>query len=110
MPVVGGLFADTVDTLVGAGLLVQSALGVTGLLILCVYAMAPLCQTLAAALLYRLAAALMEPVADGELAACIHDFAQVLMLLFIIQLCAAAMFVLLVGQVVAVSSITVMLR
>ena len=110
VPVVGGLFADTVDTLVGAGLLVQSALGVTGLLILCAYAMAPLCQTLAAALLYRLAAALMEPVADGELAACIHDFAQVLMLLFIIQLCAAAMFVLLVGQVVAVSSITVMLR
>lgn len=110
VPVVGGLFADTVDTLVGSALLVQSALGVTGLMALIAYALTPLCQTLAAALLYRLAAALLQPVADGELAGCIHDFSGVLMLLFVIQLCAAAMFVMLIAQLVAVSSMTVMLR
>ena len=110
VPVVGGLFADTVDTLVGSAMLVQSALGVTGLLLLISLAAGPLCQTLAAGLLYRLAAALMEPVGDGPLAKCIHDFSGVIMLLFVIELCAAAMFVLLIAQVVAVSSMTVMLR
>ena len=94
----------------GSALLVQSALGVTGLMALIAYALTPLCQTLAAALLYRLAAALLQPVADGELAGCIHDFSGVLMLLFVIQLCAAAMFVMLIAQLVAVSSMTVMLR
>lgn len=110
IPVVGGLFADTVDTLVGASSLVQGALGVTGLILIVSWAMAPLCQTLAAALMYQLAAALMQPVADGELARCIHDFSRVLMLLFIIQLCTAAMFLLLIAQLIAVSGFTMMLR
>lgn len=110
VPVVGGLFADTVDTLVGSAMLVQSALGVTGLLLLIVSCAAPLCQTLAAGLMYRLAAALMEPVGDGPLSRCIHDFSGVIMLLFVIELCAAAMFVMLIAQVIAVSSMTVMLR
>ena len=110
IPVVGGLFADTVDTLVGSGLLVQGALGVTGLLIIAAFVMVPMCQTLASAMLYRLAAALMQPVSDGPLAHCIHDFGKVLMLLFIIQLCAAAMFLMLIAQMIGVSSMTFMMR
>lgn len=110
IPVVGGLFADTVDTLVGSGLLVQSALGVTGLILIGAYAMTPLCQTLAAALMYKLAAALMQPVSDGPLSRCIHDFGRVLSLLFVIQLCAAAMFLMLIAQLIGVGSMTFMMR
>ena len=110
VPVVGGMFADTVDALVGSGLLVQSALGVTGLMLILSIMGAPMCQTLAAAVLYKLAAALMQPVSDGELADCIDDFGRILMLLFIIQLCAAAMFLMLIAQLIAVSGMTVMLR
>jgi len=110
IPVVGGLFADTVDTLVGSGMLVQGALGVTGLILIASFAMVPLCQTLASAMLYRLAAALMQPVSDGPLASCIHDFGRILMLLFIIQLCAAAMFLMLIAQLIGVSSMTFMMR
>ena len=107
---VGGLFADTVDTLVGSGLLVQGALGVTGLILIASWAMTPLCQTLASAMLYRLASALLQPVSDGPLTGCIHDFGRVLMLLFIIQLCAAAMFLMLIAQMIGVSSMTFMMR
>jgi len=110
IPVVGGLFADTVDTLVGSSMLVQSALGVTGLILIVGWAMAPLCQTLAAALMYQFTSALMQPIAEGELARCIHDFSRVLMLLFIIQLCTAAMFILLIAQLIAVSGMTMKLR
>lgn len=110
IPVVGGLFADTVDTLVGSGMLVQGALGVTGLILIASWSMAPLCQTLTAAMLYKLASALMQPISDGPLSACIHDFGRVLMLLFIIQLCAAAMFLMLIAQLIGVSSMTFMMR
>ena len=110
IPVVGGLFADTVDTLVGSSMLVQSALGVTGLMLIAAYAMTPLCQTLIAAMLYRLVSALMQPVSDGPLSGCIHDFGRVLMLLFVIQLCAAAMYLMLIAQLIAVSGMTMMLR
>ncbi|MGN0777846.1 MAG: hypothetical protein ACI4MJ_01740 [Aristaeellaceae bacterium] len=110
VPVVGGLFADTVDTLVGSGMLVQSALGVTGLLLLCAWCLTPLCQTLAAAMLYKLTAALLQPMADGELVRCLDDFSGILMLLFIIQLCSAAMFLMLMAQLVGISGMTMMLR
>ena len=110
VPFVGGLFADTVDTLVGSGMLVQSALGVTGLIVIASHAVLPLCQTLAAAMLYKLASALMQPVSDGSLAGCIHDFAKVLMLLFVLQLSAAAMYLMLIAQLIAVSGFTMMLR
>ena len=110
VPFVGGLFADTVDTLVGSGMLVQSALGVTGLIVIASRALLPLCQTLAAAMLYKLASALMQPVSDGSLAGCIHDFAKVLMLLFVLQLSAAAMYLMLIAQLIAVSGFTMMLR
>ena len=110
VPVVGGMFADTVDALVGSGLLVESALGVTGLILILGIMAAPMCQTLAAAVMYKLAASLMQPVADGSLADCIADFGKLLMLLFIIQLCSAAMFLMLIAQLIAVSGLTVMLR
>ena len=110
IPVVGGLFADTVDALIGSGMLVQSALGVTGLLLIVSWCIGPMCQTLAAAVLYKLTAAVMQPVSDGPLADCIHEFSELLMLLFIIQLCAAAMFLMLIAQLIAVSGMTMMLR
>ena len=53
IPVVGGLFADTVDTLVGGSLLIQNALGTTGLLLILGICLMPLMQTLGTVVLYR---------------------------------------------------------
>ena len=61
-------------------------------------------------MLKHLASALMQPVSDGSLAGCIHDFAKVLMLLFVLQLSAAAMYLMLIAQLIAVSGFTMMLR
>lgn len=110
IPIVGGMFADTVDTLVGGSLLIQNALGTTGLLLILGLCLTPLTQTLAAVTLYRATAALLQPVAEGRVLRCMDGFAKVLMLLFIIQLCAAAMFVLLIAQILATTNLTVMLR
>lgn len=110
VPVVGGMFADTMDTLVGASLLIKNALGVTGLLLLLSTAAGPLLQTLAAVIVYRACAALLEPVAETRVSACIQDFSDVLMLLFVIQLSVGAMFLLLVAQMLVVGNLTVMLR
>ena len=110
VPVVGGMFADTMDTLVGASLLIKNALGLTGLLLLLSVAAAPMLQTLAAAMLYRAGAALLEPLSDARGGACLQDFSDILMLLFVIQLSVGAMFLLLVAQMLVVGNLTVMLR
>ena len=110
VPVVGGMFADTLDTLVGASLLIKNALGLTGLLLLFSVAAVPMLQTLAAAMLYRAGAALLEPLSDVRGGACLQDFSDILMLLFVIQLSVGAMFLLLVAQMLVVGNLTVMLR
>ena len=110
VPVVGGMFADTMDTLGGASLLIKNALGLTGLLLLLSAAAAPMLQTLAAMLVYRACAALLEPLADDMAGKCIQDFSDILMLLFVIQLSVGAMFLLLTAQLLAAGNLTVMLR
>ncbi|MCL2811033.1 MAG: stage III sporulation protein AE [Clostridia bacterium] len=110
VPIVGGMFADTVDALVGSSLLVKNALGITGMLALAISLAAPLMNLLAAVLVYRLCAAVLEPVADPNLVACISDFSNILVLIFITLLCVGAMFFLLIAQLLAVGNLTVMLR
>ncbi len=110
VPVIGGMFADTVDALVGSSLLVKNALGVTGLLALALSLAVPLTRLLATALVYRLCAAILEPVADARLVACVGDFSGILVTIFITMLCVGAMFFLLVAQLLVVGNLTVMLR
>ena len=110
VPVVGGMFADTMDTLVGCSLLIKNALGVTGLMLLFTAGGLPMLRTLCAALMYRLCAALLQPVAQERTTGTLQAFSDVLTLLFVIQLSVGAMFLLLIAQVLAVGNATVTLR
>lgn len=110
VPIVGGMFADTVDTLVGCSLLIKNALGITGLVILVGICVAPMIQSLCAVFVYRLSAAILQPLAETAIVDCLYDFSNVLMLLFIIQLSISAMFLLLIAQMLVVGNLTVMLR
>ncbi len=110
VPVVGGMFADTMDTLVGCSLLIKNALGITGLVALLFVAATPLIQSMTGVLVYRISAALLEPVAEKRISACIRDFSDALTLMFVIQLSMCAMFLLLIAQLLVVGNLTVMLR
>ncbi|MEG2604191.1 MAG: stage III sporulation protein AE, partial [Clostridia bacterium] len=110
IPIVGGMFADTVDTLVGCSLVVQNAVGVLGLLLLLGKLLLPLLRTVATMLLYRATAAVLQPMSDSPLCRCIGDYAEVFTLLFIIQMSVGAMFMLLTAQLLTVGNLTVMLR
>ncbi len=110
VPIVGGMFADTVDTLVGCSLLVKNALGATGVILLVGYLALPLLRVLSTVLAFRLVAAVMEPIADSRVVRCIGDASGALVMLATTQLCIAAMFFLLIAQLLVVGNMTVMLR
>jgi stage III sporulation protein AE len=110
VPIVGGMFADTVDTLVGCSLLIKNALGTTGLMVLVGICLTPMIQSICAVFIYRICAAILQPMAESSIVDCLYDFSNVLMLLFIIQLSISAMFLLLIAQMLVVGNLTVMLR
>lgn len=110
VPVVGGMFSDTMDTLVGCTLIVKNALGVAAMLVLAATLMSPLLRTLAVVAVLKLSAAILEPVADGEIVRAIGDFSGTIVLFLITMLCVGTMYFLLIVQLVLVGNLTVMLR
>lgn len=110
VPVVGGMFSDTMDTLVGCTLIVKNALGVATVIVLLSVLAAPLIRTLAAVFILRFSAALLEPIADSDTISAIGDFARTVILFFITMLCVGTMYFLLIAQIMLVGNLTVLLR
>ncbi len=110
VPIVGGMFSDTMDTLVGCTLVVKNALGVAAVLVLVAAILGPLMRTLAVVFVMKLSAALLEPVADAEIVRAIGDFARTIVLFLITMLCVCTMYFLLIVQMLLVGNLTVMLR
>ncbi|MBQ7826335.1 MAG: stage III sporulation protein AE [Clostridia bacterium] len=110
VPVVGGMFSDTMDTLVGCTLIVKNALGVCAVLVLLGVLLGPMMRTLAVVFVMKLSAALLEPVADEDIVRAIGDFSRTLVLFLITMLCVGTMFFLLIVQMLLLGNLTVMLR
>ena len=110
VPVVGGMFSDTMDTLVGCTLIVKNALGVAAVFVLLGAILAPLMRTLAVVFVIKLSAALLEPVAEAEIIRAIGDFSRTIVLFLITMLCVGTMYFLLIVQMLLVGNLTVMLR
>ena len=110
VPIVGGMFSDTMDTLVGCALIVKNALGVCTVLVLLAALMGPLVRTLAVVFVMKLSAALLEPVADEVMIRAIGDFSRTVVLFLITMLCVGTMFFLLIVQMLLVGNLTVLLR
>lgn len=110
VPVVGGMFSDTMDTLVGCTLIVKNALGVTAMIVLACVIVGPMIRTLAVAAVLKLSAALLEPVARAEIVQAIGDFSGTIVLFLITMLCVGTMYFLLIVQLLLVGNLTVMLR
>jgi len=110
VPVVGGMFSDTMDTLVGCTLIVKNALGVAAVAVLLGAILGPLMRTLAVVMVMKLSAALLEPVADEEIVRAIGDFSRTIVLFLITMLCVGTMYFLLIVQMLLVGNLTVLLR
>lgn len=110
VPIVGGMFSDTMDTLVGCTLIVKNALGVTAMIVLAGAMLMPLVRTFAVAVVMKLCAALLEPIAQAETINAIEDFSGMIVLFLITMLCVCTMYFLLIVQLLLVGNLTVMLR
>ena len=110
VPVVGGMFSDTMDTLVGCTLIVKNALGVAAVVVLLGVVLAPLMRTFAVVMVMKLSAALLEPVADAQVVRAIADFSRIIVLFLITMLCVGTMYFLLIVQMLLVGNLTAILR
>ncbi|MCP3032979.1 stage III sporulation protein AE [Halobacillus sp. A1] len=110
VPVVGRLFTDATDTILGASLILKNTLGLAGVVILLGIALFPALKILAIAIIYKLAAALLQPLGDGPIVTAMDIVSRHMMYIFAALLMVSMMFFLVIVIMVAASNITMMVR
>ncbi len=101
VPVVGGMFADTMDSLLSCSVLIKNGLGFCGMLALAALCLEPCVNLLVGIGCYRFAAAVLEPIADARMTAFLGNIAGVLTSLMAAVLSVAAMFFVVVALIVS---------
>lgn len=110
IPVIGSMFAQALDVVVGGSLLIKNALGMFGLAAIVVIVAFPLVKIAVLVLIYRFVTALVEPISDERLVAALSSCSSVLMLLFAAVTTVAVMFFLTITIMVGMGNVTAMLR
>jgi len=110
IPVVGGLFADVLEAVIGGSLLLKNAVGLVGLAAIGFITLFPVLKILAVVIIFKIAAALIQPIGDTNIADTIQSMGNSLIMVFASVATVALMFFLAIIIIVATANITVMLR
>lgn len=110
VPVVGGMFAEAADTVVGASLLVKNAVGMSGVIILLFICAFPALKILALALIYSFTGAVMQPLGDSPIIHCLDTIGKGLITIFAAMATVGLMFFIAVTIIVTAGNMSVMLR
>jgi stage III sporulation protein AE len=110
VPVVGRLFSDATETVVGASLLVKNAIGLSGVAIIMLICAFPAIKILTLAFIYNLSAAIMQPMGDNPMIACLQTIGKNMIYVFAALAAVGLMFFLAITIMIAVSNVSVMMR
>lgn len=110
IPVVGGLFADAFETVVGASMVLKSAVSIYGLFLILLIAIFPLLKILAMTFIYRLTAALLQPLGDTNIVKTLETMGNCLIMMFIAVLASSVMYFMTLAIIMGAGNITQMVR
>jgi stage III sporulation protein AE len=110
VPVVGKVFADTVELVMGASLLLKNAIGIFGVIVVFLICVFPLIKLLSLILVIKISGALVQPLGDEKMAKCLDSMGNNLLLVFGAVLTVALMFFLAITMILAAGSTAMMLR
>ncbi len=110
IPVVGGLFSDTVDTVLGCSIIAKNALGIGGLMLLILIIAVPVINMLATVFTFRFTASLVQIISEDRVAKLLNDIASYLMLVVLIVICIGIMFFITICIAVWAGNFTAMMR
>jgi stage III sporulation protein AE len=110
VPVVGRLFSDASETVIGASLLVKNAVGISGVAIIVFLCAFPAMKIMALALIYNVSAAVMQPLGSNPIINCLQTIGKSLIYVFASLAAVGFMFFLAVTIIITVGNVSVMMR
>ncbi|MDW7674949.1 MAG: stage III sporulation protein AE [Bacillota bacterium] len=110
IPIVGKMFSDVLEAVIGTSILLKNAVGIIGVLIIFGLTLIPAIKIIAISFIYRLAAALIQPIDDSGVGECLQSMAGSLIMVFAAVSAVGVMFFMAVTIIVSAGNFTVMLR
>ena len=101
VPVVGGLLADTVETVLAGAKLMKNAVGTAGIIMVVLICLVPIIKIGAIILLLRLASALIEPVSDKRITAMVTDSVAPITIVFAMVMAVAMLFIISISIIIS---------
>ncbi|RYL92344.1 stage III sporulation protein AE [Sporolactobacillus sp. THM7-4] len=110
IPVVGRMFTEAADTVIGASVILKNTIGIAGLLILLCMTAFPLLKVLSLAFIYNLAAAVLQPLGGGPVIDCLVIMAKSMLYLFSALAVVSLMFFLALTIIITAGNLSLMVR
>nr|WP_235941320.1 stage III sporulation protein AE [Paenibacillus puerhi] len=110
VPVVGRLFSDASETVIGASLLVKNAIGLAGVVVIMVLCAFPALKIMALAFIYNISAAVLQPLGDNPMIACLQTIGRSMIYVFAALAVVGLMFFLAITIMIAAGNVSVMMR
>lgn len=110
VPVVGKVFADTVELVMGASLMLKNAVGIFGVVVIVMICLLPLLKIFSLIAVMKLTGALIEPMGDAKMAKCLNSMGNNLLLVAGALLTVILMFFLAITMIIGAGSVALMLR
>ena len=110
IPVVGKILGDSVDSVLGCGLVLKNALGVVGVIIIIGISIIPIIKLSILTIMYNLLSAIVEPLADEKIIKLLEEFGDIFKLLLGIM-CSVSVFLIVgITLVIKISNCGMMYR
>ena len=110
VPVVGGVLADSVSSVLFSAGIVKNTIGISGVVALVVISSAPLAKISALGIMYRLAAGVSEPAAEKRMVSMFSEVAKSITQIFAIVLVVAIMFIISIAILCMISGQSIAVR
>lgn len=109
IPVVGGILAESCETVMKCSAVIKNSVGVVGIIAVILTALTPILKISATLIIFRLSAAAAEPVGDPKIIKCISQLADSISLLFSMLAAVTVMFVIILTVTVNAGNSALML-
>ena len=110
IPVVGKILGDSVDSVLGCGLVLKNALGVVGVIIVIGICAMPIIKLSILTIMYNISAAIIEPLADEKIVKLLSEFGDIFKLLLGIMCSVSILLIVGITLVIKISNSGMMYR
>lgn len=110
IPVVGKVLGDSVDSVLGCGIVLKNAVGVVGVVIIIGICIVPIIKLTTLSILYSISSAIIEPIADEKIVRLLGEFSSIFKLLLGILCSVSVLFIIGITLVIKISNSGMMYR